>query len=354
MESQHSTFAHTTQTMRLQGPLEWPVPPFAPRMPWADDDGPMMVCIETPRGYEVDGQMLGFDVMLQSLIFRFDELGRSLRVDFRRMRRITLRQPLADETARQTFAGHLRKFRVALTGGGVITGRTAGHVETRAGLYLFTPDDDEFTLYRAFVPTAAYTRCVLGPSVEEDAALRWIARPRDLADALDAGSLRRKVLAIGEAIHDLGLVSARQLAVALSRQTVQQRVPLGEMLVAEGLLSRADLRTALGHKMGYPLVDLRQFDLDTPALRCVPLDVAFDCNALPLLLRGRQLVVAVDNLARVAQLGSLPQTVGLKIVPVLARRQHIEVALVRAYREFGAHVWSEPQRAWKHTAPMPA
>jgi hypothetical protein len=340
--------------MRLQGPLEWPVPPFAPRMPWSDDDAPMPVTIETPRGYEVDGQMLGFDVMLQSLIFRFDEDGRSLRVDFRRLRRVTLRQPLVDATARQTFASHLRKFRVALTGGGAITGRTAGHVETRAGLYLFTPDENEYTLHRAFVPTASYTRCVLGPSVEEEAALRWIGRPRDLADALDAGTLRRKVLAIGEAIHDLGLVSARQLAVALTRQVAHQRVPLGELLVTEGLLSRADLRTALGHKMGYPLVDLRHFDLEAAALRCVPLDVAFECNALPLLLHGRQLVVAVDNLARVAQLGALPATVGLKIVPVLARRQHIAAALVRAHREFGSRVWNETQRAWKHTAPMPA
>ena len=75
---------------------------------------------------------------------------------------------------------------------------------------------------------------------------------------------------------------------------------------------------------------------------------------MPLLLHRQHLVVAVDNLARVAQLSGLPSTEGLKIVPVLARRHHIEAALVRAYHEFGARVWNEPQRAWKLTAPMAA
>ena len=46
--------------------------------------------------------------------------------------------------------------------------------------------------------------------------------------------------------------------------------------------------------------------------------------------------------------------VHLRLVPVLARRHHIEAALVRAYHEFGARVWNEPQRAWKLTAPMAA
>lgn len=351
-----SRFAPTpTSTMSLDGPLEWPLPPFVSRQPWADaDTAPLPVRIETPRGWEVDGQMTGFDLRRESLIFRFDVEGRPLRVGFPRFRRVTMMVPLADEEARLAFASQLRKFRVALTGGGVLTGRTAGHVETRAGLYLFTPDDDEHTLYRGFIPTGAYTRCVLGPSVEEEAAERWIARAQDLARALDEGTLRRKVLAIGEAIFDLGVVSARQLSVTLVRQGEQQRVTLGEMMVSEGLLSRADLRTALGHKMGYPLVDLRHFELDPAALRFVALDIAFECNALPLLLRRQHLVVAVDNLARVAQLGGLPSTEGLKIVPVLARRHHIEAALVRAYHEFGAQVWNEPQRAWKLTAPMAA
>ncbi len=296
--------------------------------------------------------MLGFDLQRNSMIFRFDDQGSALRVGFHRLRRLVLLDPLTDETARMTFASHLRKFRIALTGDQRLVGRTAGHVETRAGLYLFVPDEDERTLHRAFVPAEAYTRCVLGPSVEEDAAQRWIASPEALAQVMDSTSLRRKVIAIGEAIYDLGVISARQLSSTLARQADVNRVPVGEMLVADGLLSRADLRTALGHKMGYPLVNLANFPIDSNALERMPLDMAFECNALPLMLRDKKLVVAVDNLARVAQLAGLPSLAGLKVMPVLARQHHIEAALVRAYQAFGSRVWSEPRQNWKHTGPM--
>lgn len=346
--------------MRLDGPSEWPTPLFATRDPWNTEEGAVQpVRIETLRGFDVEGEMLGFDLKRTSIIFRFDAEGSALRVQFHRFRRLTLLAPLADDTAghetRLKFASQLRKFKIALTGDGRLLGRTAGHVETRAGLFLFTPDEDEKTLHRVFVPASAYTRCVLGPSVEEDAAMRWISTPQALLAALeDPQAGRRKAIAIGEAIYDLGVISARQLTVALSAQGEARKVPIGEMLVAEGLLARADLRTALGHKMGYPLVDLSRFPLDSEALEAMPLDVAFECNTLPLLQRPSQLVVAVDNLARVAQLASLPALEGLRIVPVLARQVHIEAALLRAYQEFGSRVWNVPQTTWKLTAPMAA
>ncbi len=345
--------------MRLDGPSDWPTPPWATRDPWGADDGVgTPVRLETLRGFSVDGQMLGFDAKRESLIFRFDDTGGALRVQFHRFRRLTLLGPMAESAAgaeaRMRFASELRKFKIALTGDGKLSGRTAGHVETRAGLFLYAPDEDERSLHRAFVPACAYTRCVLGPSVEEDASMRWIATPLALEAALEESLERRKVIAIGEAIYDLGVISARQLTLVLESQGDARKVPIGEMLVAHGALTRADLRTALGHKMGYPLVNLATFPLNPDALQKLPLDAAFECNALPLMVRGTHLVVAVDNLARVAQLAALPALEGIKVVPVLARQTHIETALLRAYHEFGSRVWNAPQQNWRHTAPMAA
>lgn len=345
--------------MRLDGPSDWPIPPFASRDPWGGDESAATpVRLETLRGFDVEGQMLAFDAKRESMIFRFDDGGGALRVQFHRFRRLTLLSPLSNDAAgaatKMAFASELRKFKIALTGDGKLSGRTAGHVETRSGLFLYTPDDDEKTLQRSFVPACAYTRCVLGPSVEEDAAMRWISTPQALVAALDESTERRKVIAIGEAIYNLGVISARQLSVALASQGTARKVPIGEMLVADGLLTRADLRTALGHKMGYSLVNLAGFPLDSDALEKLPLDSAFGCNALPLLSRGLQLVVAVDNLARVAQLAALPALAGIKVVPVLARQAHVETALLRAYHEFGSRVWNAPKQGWRLTAPMAA
>jgi hypothetical protein len=355
----HSQFSSPTSSIGLDGPSEWPTPPYATRDPWLSDDGPVPVRIETARGFDIEGEMLAFDPQRLSLIFRFDQDGMALRVQFHRMRKLTLCVPMTDDTAgRETklrFTGQIRKYKVALNGDGKLMGRTASHVETRVGLFLFEPDEGEATVFRSFVPSSAYTRCVLGPSVEEDAAERWIATPAGLLAALQVPQTKRKAVAIGEAIYNLGVTSARQLGMALETQAnATKKQPLGEMLVSQGLLSRADLRTALGHKMGYPLVDVRVFPMDVSLLRLLPIETAYEHHAMPLMMHGDTLVVAVDNLARVAQLNALPTLAGLRIAPVLARESHIELALLRTHEDFGHTLMMTPELGWKLTAPMAA
>lgn len=353
----HSQFAPLpTRTMSLDGPCAWPYPPFGSPRDWEFEEGDCRPCrIETLRGVEVDGQMLAFDLDRRSLIFRFDDEGGALRVHFQRFRRITLLKPLPthSEVSQQpnTFSPRLRKYQVALNGDARLDGRTAGHVETPAGLFLFTPDPHDRALQRVFVPTAAYTRCVLGPSVHEEAAIHWHATPQALLTAIDQQPLR-KVLPIGQALFNLGLLSARQLAGFLKLQGVERSTPIGEMLVIAGVISRADLRTALVHKMGYPLVDLSRFPVDGAALRELTMDSMLETNALPLLKRPGQLIVAVDNLACTARLQDLVDR-QLRVVPVLALKGHIESALVTMLHAGDASFWRyEEAPAWSTTEVM--
>ena len=51
-------------------------------------------------------------------------------------------------------------------------------------------------------------------------------------------------------------------------------MPLGELLVRMGVVSRDDLQVALARKMGYPLVDLDAFPVEAEALRKLPYAVA--------------------------------------------------------------------------------
>ena len=103
---------------------------------------------------------------------------------------------------------------------------------------------------------------------------------------------------IGEALIALGFINQAQLEAALSQQREDRSVPLGELLVRRGLVSRADLQTALARKMGYPLVDVTQFAAETEALARLPYAVASRLPALPLLLRGGRLIVAVEDPSR--------------------------------------------------------
>jgi hypothetical protein len=133
------------------------------------------------------------------------------------------------------------------------------------------------------------------------------------------------MLRTGEALLGLGLLTQQQLDRALAQQ--RGDVPLGEMLVAAGLISRSDVKTALAHKMGYPLVDLRRFPIDPAAARLLPLRLAIECRAVPLTTHGNQLIVATDRPSRMDRLRTMRVVTGMRLAAVLAPKSQIMLAL---------------------------
>lgn len=113
-------------------------------------------------------------------------------------------------------------------------------------------------------------------------------------------------------------------------------MPLGESLVAAGVISRADLQTALAHKMGYPLVDLTRFPIDPKAVAKLPQRLAVGFRAMPLMLDGERLIVAVDKPARVVKLKAVHAIAQLTVVPVLASRMQILLAQERQSNDIWA------------------
>ena len=89
-----------------------------------------------------------------------------------------------------------------------------------------------------------------------------------------------------------GLLSVDE---ALAQQQVDRNVPLGELLVRMGVVTAEDLRVALARKMAYPLVNVDEFPLEVAALARLSYAVASRLQAVPLLLRGGRLVVAIDD-----------------------------------------------------------
>ena len=315
-------------------PWQWPAPPFAWRHRSAPEIDTAQPCrLESLSGSLVVGDLLGFDAAAQSLVFRSTAGGPEAALSFKRFARLTLTTPLLPAvpiagapTERVPAAAHERDYRLSSSRPGALrlSGRTAGHVETAAGLFLFTPVDDEAAMHRVFVPRAAYTQCEFGESAEEIASRRWIASPKELLEAI-ARQERMPVLPLGQSLLQLGLLSQRQLDRALARQP--RNIALGEMLVAEGSISLADLQTALAHKMGFPLVDLARFPVDPDALaKLLPRD-ALRFHVVPLMLDGERLIVAVDKPARIMKLRALNVFAQLKVVPVLASRAQIGLAL---------------------------
>jgi|APFre7841882630_1041343.scaffolds.fasta_scaffold15708_2 hypothetical protein len=336
-------------------PWPWPEPPFAWRHITAHDAGAPQPCrIESLSGSEVDGLMIGFDAPGGAVSLRTSESGPVVSLSFARFRRLSLTTPLrpAPRTAgapaeRVPAAAQEREYRVRLNDRTeILTGRTAGHVETAEGLYLFTPVEDEAALQRVFVPREAYAQCEFGPSAEEAAASRWCASPRELLDAIEKQKTM-PVKRLGHSLLEVGLLTQAQLDRALASQPKDR--PLGESLVAAGIISRADLQTAIAHKMGYPLVDLTRFPIDPAAVAKLPGRNAVECRALPIMLEGDRLIVAVDKPSRVVKLSTLQAVARLRVVPVLTPKLQLMTALDRLSKDVWAAYGSQRSRFFPTT-----
>ena len=318
---------------------QWPAPPFAWRHAVAAGNGTAQPCrIESRSGACVDVELVRLDPQAASLAVRFAAGASEVSLPFSMFRQLTLGTPLTPLVPQATApiervpaAAQERDYRVQLVGHGKpLEGRTAGHVERAEGLYLFRPSEEESSVERVFVPRSAYVKAEFGRSAEEIAADRWITSRSDLLAAIERQQ-RMPVMPLGQSLIDLGLLTPTQLERALSRQTTD--VPLGEMLVAEGRINRADLQTALAHKMGYPLVDLARFPIDPVALRRIAPRLALWARALPLMIDNERVIVAVDKPARIARLCNVNALAEVNVVPVLASKAKIMLALGRLMQQ---------------------
>jgi hypothetical protein len=327
-------------TLTLDEPptWQWPLPPARARAFTAPPalGTPQPCCIETQTGLTLQGEMHDFDPAKRRLLFRAAGGGPDASLAFASLRRLTLTvalQPLPRERGapreRQPAIAQERDYRLQQVGQvntPPLTGRSAGHAEAAEGMYLFCPIGGDGALQRVFVPRAAYSRSEFGASAEELAARHWIASPAQLLDAI-AQQQRQPVVPLGQSLLALGLLTQARLDRALQR--LDGKAALGEALVSTGLVSRSDLQTALAHKMGYPLVDLDRFPLDPAALALIPRRVAVSHRVMPLLCDGERLIVAVDRPGRVLKLRELDAYAQLPILPVLALKSQIMLALNR-------------------------
>lgn len=327
---------------------EWPKPPFAHSHLMTPLDGGAQPCsIETHSGVTVQGQMLHFDVDEGTLRLATRDGGEALSLPFGKFRRLTLTTPwplagrgVNEPVERMPTAVQERSYRIALTGGGELNGITMGHVQAEAGIFLYAPHDDGAAVTRVFVPKPAFTSIEFGKSAAELAAERWVSTPEQLAAALDAQKTA-PIKPLGHALVDLGFVTRGVIERFERARSEGAERPLGEELVTAGLLDRADLKTALAHKMGYPMVDLSRFPVDPRAVRKLSSRAMLEFNVLPLLEQGDRLVVAVDDLARIPRLQSLQAVARLKLVPVLSSRAQIRMALGALPQRLGTDAWAE-------------
>jgi general secretion pathway protein E/type IV pilus assembly protein PilB len=142
-------------------------------------------------------------------------------------------------------------------------------------------------------------------------------------------------LPLGERLIAAGLIGEDQLQIALKEQSRSDE-PLGRILVRLGLISEGVLRDTLGESLGHEAIDLSKAIPDPDALKMVPKNIArrysilpinFDKNekVLTLAMSDTQNVVAIDQVA--ATLGN-----GIGISTLVAGEAEIEAAIEQFYQ----------------------
>jgi len=139
---------------------------------------------------------------------------------------------------------------------------------------------------------------------------------------------------IGQILIAQGVISEDQLRITLLEQMKSDQ-PVGKLLVSLGFVSEATLRDALGASLGQKSIDLSHATIDPQALQLVPRDLATRHHLLPLDYdsRSRRLTLAIADPNDIVALDRLQAQIGtdLTIDTVLAGESEIARGIDQHY-----------------------
>jgi type II secretory ATPase GspE/PulE/Tfp pilus assembly ATPase PilB-like protein len=141
-------------------------------------------------------------------------------------------------------------------------------------------------------------------------------------------------LPLGQTLLARGIISQDQLNIALTEQR-KSKAPLGKTLVTLGFVTEATIRDTLSESLGQVAVDLSNTIIDHSALAMVPKEVAKRYQVLPVDYdRGtRKLLLAVADPTNVVAIDQIRVLVrdDIRIEQVLARESDIAIAIEQHY-----------------------
>jgi len=133
---------------------------------------------------------------------------------------------------------------------------------------------------------------------------------------------------LGQALLSLGFITEEDLSCALALQEQNRQQPMGELLVQQGRISRAQLDAAMNFKLGYVQVNAERYPVEPAALHKVSMVTLRRLNALPLAMCDGQLFVAMADPSRQDQIDELAWASDCRIHTVVADADAIRQRLI--------------------------
>ncbi len=155
-----------------------------------------------------------------------------------------------------------------------------------------------------------------------------------MAQAKPGQAINRR---LGDLLVAEGLISQEQLLKALREQkgTTEK---LGSILVRLNLLTEEQLIGFLSRQYGIPSMTLSQLDVDAEVLKLVPAAIAKKYEVLPVKRVGNTLTLAMADPTNVFALDDIAFMTNLQVLPVVASQAAIRKAIDRSYEGQGGAV----------------
>jgi type IV pilus assembly protein PilB len=142
---------------------------------------------------------------------------------------------------------------------------------------------------------------------------------------------------LGDLLVAEGLISEEQLARALAEQKGTSE-KLGSVLLKLNLIHEEQLIGFLSRQYGLPSITLSQLDIDPEVLKLVPDTIAKKYEVLPIKRQGSTLTLAMADPTNVFALDDIAFMTNLQVTPVVASQGAIRKAIERSYTEAAAAV----------------
>ena len=137
---------------------------------------------------------------------------------------------------------------------------------------------------------------------------------------------------LGELLVEGGLITPAQLQSAITHQKIA-RGRLGSNLVALGYISEEVLMDFLSHQTGVPQLDVRNIDVAPQVLKLVPHRLAEQFTVLPISTKEpKSLVLAMSDPSDLNAIDSARFASGLNIEPVVASHSALKKTITDLYR----------------------
>jgi hypothetical protein len=144
--------------------------------------------------------------------------------------------------------------------------------------------------------------------------------------------MQQPIKRLGEMLVEGGLITPAQLQSAITHQKIA-RGRLGSNLVALGYISEEVLMDFLSHQTGVPQMDVRQIDVLPQVLKLVPHRLADQFTVLPITTKEpKSLVLAMSDPSDLNAIDSVRFASGLHVEPVVASHSALRKAISDLYR----------------------